>query len=65
LGSKTQWVLIKIIFAKNFELDQQLSVKAFFVQDLFEKVYLVKMCPNFEGTPLVLFTRYDHFLLGC
>ena len=25
---------------KNFELDQQLSVKAFFVQDLFEKVYL-------------------------
>ena len=50
---------------KNFELDQQLSVKAFFVQDLFEKVYLVKMCPKFDGTPLVLFTRYDHFLLGC
>ena len=65
LGSKTQLILIKIILPKNFELDLQLSVKTFFAQDLFEKFYLVKMCPKFDGTPLVLFTIHDHFLLGC
>ena len=49
---------------KNFELDQQLSVKAFFVQDLFEKVYLVKMCPKFDCSPLLLFAKYDNVHLG-
>ena len=38
---------------KNIELDEQLLVKAFVILQNHIKLYLVKMCLNFVGSPQV------------
>ena len=44
------------------ELEEQHSLRTILTLDSFEKLYLVKMCPIFDGSPLLLFTRYQNFL---
>ena len=49
---------------KNTKLEEQLLIKLLLNQVIFEKLYLVKIRPKFDGLPLLLFERDDRFLLG-
>ena len=50
---------------KNIELEEQLLVKPLLILVIFEKVYLVKMSPIFDGSPLAFGARYQSFLKLC
>ena len=51
----------------NIKLGEQLLLATFSISIIFKKLYLVKMCPIFAGSPLFLFTNikisfeYDDF----
>ena len=47
---------------KNIELKEQLLLKLLFILVIFLKVYLVKMCPIFDGSPPAFGARYQSFL---
>ena len=47
------------------KLNEQLLVKTFLILLQYNWVYLVKMCPNFDVSPLPQFTKHQHFLWVC
>ena len=50
---------------KNIELDEQLLLKSLLILACFVKVYLVKMCPIFDSSPIAFGARYQSFLRIC
>ena len=51
---------------KNIKLDEQLLVKAFVILQNYIKLYLVKMCLNFVGSPQVCIgSNLDEKLVFC
>ena len=50
---------------KNMKLEQQLLVKYFFVSMIFDKLYLVKIGPIFDGSQLSCVTFHYKILSVC
>ena len=55
--SSCKQFLLKII-----ELEEQLFLKPLLILVIFEKVYLLKMSPIFDVSPLAFGARYQRFL---
>ena len=55
----------KQFLLKNIKLEEQLLLKPLLVLVFFVKVYLVKMCPIFDGPPLAFGASYQSFLRVC
>jgi hypothetical protein len=60
--SKNNLIFLKTIFFLKNKLGGQQLLSTFSILVIFEKLYLVKMCPIFDSAPLLLFTRYQNFL---
>ena len=50
---------------KNIELEEQFLLKQLLILVIFEKVYIVKMSPIFDVSPLAFGARYQSFLRVC
>ena len=60
--------MFKIVAAwplKNKKSEEQLSLTTLLILVIFKRLYLVKMFPILDGSPILLFTRYENFLSGC
>ena len=47
---------------KYTKLEKQLSLTLFLISVILEKLFFVKTCPIFDGSTLLLFTKYQNFL---
>ena len=64
--SNINLVVLKIIFLYEYLIRRTPFISNIFYFNHFQKkLYLVKMCPIFAGSPLFLFTKYQNFLWVC